>query len=149
MNKFVVLLFAAFFVAPVFAQEGIATKPSKYSVAETIDRVEAAVKAAGGFQIVARVDYQALAATQGGKIRPSQMLLFGRGGVLQPLLPTKPLVAIDLPLKMLAYEDAEGKVWLAYITGDFLKSRHGIEGNDELMKRLNGVTDSIAGKALE
>lgn len=131
------------------AQEGLVTKPSRYSVAETIDRFESAVKQAGGFQILARIDYQALAATQGGKIRPSQMLLFGRGGALPPLLPTKPLVAIDLPLKALAWEDESGKVSLAYITGDFLKARHAIEGKDDLIKRLNDLTNSLANKALE
>jgi uncharacterized protein (DUF302 family) len=137
------------FASTAVAQEGLITKPSKYSVAETIDRLEAAVKQAGGFQIIARVDYQALAATQGGKIRPSQMLLFGRGGVLQPIFPSKPLVAIDLPLKALAWEDESGKVSLTYITGDFLKTRYAIEGRYDLIKRLNDVTHTLANKALE
>lgn len=135
--------------APVLAQEGLVTKPSKYSVPETIDRFESAVKQAGGFQILARIDYQTLAATQGGKIRPSQMLLFGRGGALPPLFSIKPLVAIDLPLKALAWEDDNGNVSLSYITGDFLKVRHAIEGRDEVIKRLNDVTNSLANKALE
>ena len=83
---------------------GVVTRTSKYSVAESIDRVEAAVKAASGFQVFSRVDFQALAAAQGGKVRPTQLLLFGRGTVLQPLLPQHPLTAIDLPLKILAWE---------------------------------------------
>src|SRR4051812_24343762 len=75
----------------VLAQEsGIVTRPSKYSVAETMDRVEAAIKGANGIQIFARIDFQAVAAAQGGKVRPSQLLIFGRGAVLEPLLPQYP-----------------------------------------------------------
>ena len=142
-------VFALALVAPTSAQEGLVTRPSKYSVAETIDRLESAVKSAREVQIFARIDYQAMAATQGGKIRPSQLLIFGRGGQLPQLLPNKPIVAIDLPPRALAWEDESGKVWLTYITGDFLKSRHGIEGKDDVMKRLTGFTRSLVEKALE
>ena len=76
-------------------------------------------------------------------------MIFGRGGQLPQLLPNKPIVAIDLPPRALAWEDESGKVWLTYITGDFLKSRHGIEGKDDVMKRLTGFTRSLVEKALE
>jgi len=78
------------------ADNGLVTVPSKYSVAETIDRFEAAAKAEK-FQIFTRVDFQPLAAANGGNVRPNQLLIFGRGGVLPPLLPSTPMVAIDLP----------------------------------------------------
>jgi len=94
--------FALALAAPTSAQEGLVTTPSKYSVAETIDRLESAVKSAREVQIFARIDYQAMAATQGGKIRPSQLLIFGRGGQLPQLLPNKPIVAIDLPPRALS-----------------------------------------------
>jgi uncharacterized protein (DUF302 family) len=80
------------------ADNGLVTVPSKYSVAETIDRFEAAAKAEK-FQIFTRVDFQPLAAANGGNVRPNQLLIFGRGGVLPPLLPSTPMVAIDLPFK--------------------------------------------------
>ena len=78
-----------------FADNGLVTVSSKYSVAETIDRFEAAAKAEK-FQIFTRVDFQPLAAANGGNVRPNQLLIFGRGGVLPPLLPSTPIVAIDL-----------------------------------------------------
>lgn len=136
------------FATGAFADNGLVTVSSKYSVAETIDRLEAAAKA-DKFQIFARVDFQSLAATNGGNVRPSQLLIFGRGGVLPPLLPSTPLVAIDLPLKALAWEDANGKVWLTYNTGEYLKARHDITGKDDLLKRLTEVTQSLAKKAVE
>ena len=131
-----------------FADNGLVTIPSKYPVAETIDRLEAAAKPEK-FQIFARIDFQSLAAANGGNVRPNQLLLFGRGGVLPPLLPTVPVVAIDLPLKALAWEDANGKVWLTYNTGEYLKDRHSISGKDDLLKLLTEVTQSFAQQATQ
>ena len=141
-----VFLFAG--TTSAFADNGLVTVPSKYSVAETIDRFEAAAKAEK-FQIFTRVDFQPLAAANGGNVRPNQLLIFGRGGVLPPLLPSTPVVAIDLPLKALAWEDANGKVWLTYNSGEYLKDRHAISGKDDLLKRLTEVTQSLAKKAVE
>jgi uncharacterized protein (DUF302 family) len=139
-------LFAA--ITSAFADNGLVTVSSKYSVAETIDRFEAAAKAEK-FQIFTRVDFQPLAAANGGNVRPNQLLIFGRGGVLPPLLPATPMVAIDLPLKALAWEDATGKVWLTYNSGEYLKDRHAISGKDDLLKRLTEVTQSLAKRAVE
>lgn len=124
--------------------------PSRYSVVETMDRLEAAVKASSNdFQIFSRVNFQDLAATRGDKIRPSQLLIFGRGGLLQPLLPEFPTSAIDLPLKVLAFEDDTGKIWITYNTGDLLRERHNIKGRDEFLNRMTEVTASFAKKATE
>lgn len=128
---------------------GVVVVPSPYPVAETVDRLESAVKAAGGFQIFARVDFQALAATQGGKVLPEQLLLFGRGAVLQPILPDTPVAAIDLPLKAVVWQDANGKVWLAYDTGEYLAQRHGVQGRDEVLKRITDVTAALARSATQ
>lgn len=150
MKKLAVALFAVAWSFGALAQEGgLATLPSKYSVAETMDRVEAEVKAANGFQIFARVDFQALAAAQGGQVRPSQLLIFGRGTVLQPLLPQNPVAAIDLPLKILAWEDESGKAMLSYNTGEYLGRRHGIKGKEDVLKRLTDATEKFAKSASE
>lgn len=150
MKKLALVLAAVLLSFGAFAQDpGLTTLPSKYPVAETMDRVEAAVKAANGFQVFARVDFQPLAAAQGGTIRPSQLLIFGRGTVLQPLLPQHPLTAIDLPLKILAWEDESGKVMLSYNTGEYLAQRHGIKGKDDVLKRITDATATFAKKAAE
>ena len=128
---------------------GIITKASKYPVTETIDRLETAVKSADGIQIFARVDFQALAATQGGKVRPSQLLIFGGGRLAQPFLSAAPTAAIDLPIKVLAWEDESGKVWVSYNTGDYLKDRHAIKGRDEFLRRFTELSESFVTKARE
>jgi uncharacterized protein (DUF302 family) len=138
-------------VAPVsqaMAENGLVVRPSRYPVAETIDRLEEAAKA-GKFQVFARVDFQALAAANGGKVKPNQLLIFGRGGILPPLLPAAPTVAIDLPFKFLAWEDGDGKSWLAYNSAAYLKERHGLAGQDEQMKRIDALMGKLAAGVVE
>jgi uncharacterized protein (DUF302 family) len=147
-RRFAALAFALFLAAPAAAENGMVTVPSRYPVVETIDRFEAAAKA-DKFVVFARVDFQSLATANGGAIRPNQLLIFGRGGVVPPLLPGAPVAAIDLPLKALAWEDANGKVWLTYNTGEYLKERHGVSGKDELLKRLTDATAALAKQAAE
>lgn len=150
MKKMFLILVAVVWCVSALAQgSGVVTRSSRYSVAETMDRAEAAVKAANGFQIFARVDFQSLAAAQGGNVRPSQLLVFGRGTVLQPLLPQYPVTALDLPLKILAWEDDGGKVMISYNTGEYLAQRHGINGKDDVLKRLTEATALFANGAGE
>jgi uncharacterized protein (DUF302 family) len=136
-------------ITPAAAADGLVTKPSKYTVSETIDRFESTVRSAGDLRIFARIDFQAFAATQGGKVRPSQLSIFGGGRALQPLLPANPKAAIDLPLKVLAWEDENGKVWVTYNAGEYLKERHPIEGHDDVLKRMTDVTESLVKRAVE
>src|SRR6476619_2525566 len=136
-------------ITPAAAADGLVTTPSKYSVAETIDRFESTVRSAGDFQIFARVDFQAFAATQGGKVRPSQLSIFGGGRALQPLLPATPKAAIDLPLKVLAWEDENGKVWVTYNKGEYLRDRHTIKGHEDVLKRMTAVTESLGNRAVD
>jgi YD repeat-containing protein len=130
------------------ADNGMVIKASKYSVAETMDRFETDAKAKG-FTIVARVDHAAAAEKNGMKMPASQLLIFGnpKGGT--PLMLASPTAGIDLPLKALAYEDAEGKIWLAYNAADYLKSRHAISGKDEAIGNMNKALDAMAMKAVE
>lgn len=130
------------------ADNGMVMKASKYSVAETMDRFENEAKAKG-FTIVARVDHSAAAEKVGMKMPASQLLIFGnpKGGT--PLMLASPTAGIDLPLKVLAYEDADGKIWLAYNAADYLKSRHNISGKDEVIANINKALDAIANKAVE
>ena len=101
------------------------TVPSRHGVAETLDRVEAAVKAQG-MTVFARVDHAGEAARVGMTMRPTELLIFGnpRGGT--PIMVARPTSAIDLPLKALAWEDPDGKVWLTYNAVGLLVERHGV-----------------------
>jgi uncharacterized protein (DUF302 family) len=130
------------------APGGLVSKPSRYSVPETVDRLVTILQSKG-MTVFARIDHTAEAEKVGLKLRPSQLLIFGspKGGT--PLMAAAPTVAIDLPLKALAWQDADGKVWLAYNSPAYLKERHEIRGKDDAIKALETALDAMTGKALE
>src|SRR5580704_12243282 len=101
---------------------GLTTVPSAHSAKATIDRLEADVKSKG-ITVFARVDHAAGAKEAGMALRPTELLIFGnaRGGT--PLMQAKQTIGIDLPLKALAWEDADGKVWLSYNEPTWLAER--------------------------
>jgi uncharacterized protein (DUF302 family) len=122
---------------PAAAEEnGIATVPSHHSVSETIDRLDSLAKARG-LIVFARIDFAADAANAGLKMPPTQLLIFGTPKAGTPLMLASPTSALDLPLKALAWEDAEGKVWVSYNQPQYLKERHGLPEN--LVQSIAGV----------
>jgi len=126
------------------AGDGIISKESKYSVAETLDRVDALLRSKG-IKIFVRVDHSGEAEKAGLKMPPTQLLIFGnpKGGT--PVMLAAPTAAIDLPLKALAWQDADGKVWLSYNDPEYLKKRYGL--TDDQIKTIAG-TGSLIEQAL-
>ncbi len=120
---------------------GIVNVPSPYSVEESLDRIEAAARSKG-LSIFLRLDQRMEAKKVGLDLRPTQLLLFGNPKAGTILMNASESVAIDLPLKALAWEDAESNVWLSYNSPDFLKERH--ELSEEQVKLVAGVGDLIA-----
>jgi uncharacterized protein (DUF302 family) len=106
------------------SENGLTTLPSIHSAKETMDRLEADVKAKS-LTVFARVDHAAGAKEVGMQLRPTELLIFGnaRGGT--PLMQALQTTGIDLPLKALVFEDANGKVWLAYNEPAWIAQRHG------------------------
>jgi uncharacterized protein (DUF302 family) len=104
---------------------GMITLASNHSVAETIDRLAEAAKGAG-LRVFARIDHAAGAAEVDLPLRPTELLIFGhpRGGT--PLMQDAQTAGLDLPLKALAWEDAEGGVWLTAPDAHALAARHGL-----------------------
>jgi uncharacterized protein (DUF302 family) len=98
---------------------------SAHPVMETLDRVEAAAKAAGFF-IVARVDHSGAAEGAGLKLRPTALLIFGKPQGGTPLMVCDQRAGIDLPLKALAWQDEAGQVWLGMVDPAVLKARYGL-----------------------
>jgi uncharacterized protein (DUF302 family) len=126
---------------------GLTTIPSSFAAKETMDRLEAAVQGKG-LTVFARVDHAAGAAAAGLPLRPTELLIFGnaRGGT--PLMQADQAVGIDLPLKALVYEDAGGKVWLAYNNPAWLAQRHGLGQNVEAtVKALEAVLHGLTAAA--
>ncbi|MFA7405161.1 MAG: DUF302 domain-containing protein [Pelobacteraceae bacterium] len=134
MKSLLIAIMLAFSSALSFAADnGLTTVPSSYSVTETANRLEKFVKEKG-ITVFARIDHQAEAAKAGLTMRASLLLIFGNPKAGTPLMKAAPTTAIDLPLKALAWEDADGKVWLSYNRPDFLKQRHGL--SDDQLKPL-------------
>ena len=105
--------------------DGLITVPSSFGPQETMDRLAAEVTAKG-MTIFARVDHAAGAASVGMPLRPTELLVFGNARAGTPLMQVDQAVGIDLPLKALVYQDAEGKVWLSYNDPGWLARRHGL-----------------------
>ena len=104
---------------------GLVSLESAFSVSATIDRLVGAVGAAG-LLVFARIDHAQGAADVGAVLRPTELLVFGhpRGGT--PLMQERQTAGIDLPIKALAWEDENGRVWLTYNTGAWISARHGL-----------------------
>jgi uncharacterized protein (DUF302 family) len=106
-------------------EEGIVKIPSHHSVDETVDKLKTILKSKG-VTLFALVDHSGEAEKVGLKMPPTKLLIFGnpKGGT--PLMLAAPSAAIDLPLKILIAEDAQGKVWISYNSPKYLKQRHGM-----------------------
>ena len=115
------------------ANNGIISQLSPYSVPETIDRLEAILQAKN-ITVFARIDQQAEAEKVGLSLRPTQLLLFGSPKAGTPLMVAEPLIALDLPLKVLVWEAADSKVWLSYNDPNYLKQRFSL--SDDLVKNI-------------
>jgi uncharacterized protein (DUF302 family) len=104
--------------------DGIVSKPSSHSVDETVERVKNILQAKG-ITLFALIDHSGEAEKVGLKMPPTKLLIFGnpKGGT--PLMLAAPSTAIDLPLKILVWEDGQGKVWLSYNSPEYLQERHG------------------------
>lgn len=115
---------------------GIIHKSSNHSVDGTAEKFQAILRAKG-IALFALVDHSAEAAKVGMKMRPTKLLIFGNPKAGTPLMQAAPSSAIDLPLKLLVWEDAEGKVWVSYNSPSYLLDRHGLPA--ELLSNISMV----------
>jgi uncharacterized protein (DUF302 family) len=111
--------------AATMSDDGLVTLASQHSVKDTLDRLEADLKAKG-VTVFARIDHAAGAASVGMPLRPTELLIFGspKGGT--PLMQATQTIGIDLPVKILGWQDADGKVWITYNDPIWLARRHGL-----------------------
>jgi len=123
--------------------EGIVSIPSQHGVAATVEKLQGILDAAG-VKIFALVDHSGEAERAGMHMPNTKLLIFGnpKGGT--PLMLAAPTVALDLPLKILVWEDAEGKVWLTYNSVEFIRQRHNLP---EKLAANIAVIDALASKA--
>jgi uncharacterized protein (DUF302 family) len=132
---------------PAAAVEGLKSIESSHGPKDTMDRLDAAVKARG-LTVFALIDHAAGAAELGLPLRPTSVLIFGnaRGGT--PLMQAAQTVGIDLPLKMLVWQDADGHTWVSYVEPRWLAARHGLNADaDAAVNALSLALDGLAGAA--
>ena len=94
-----------------------------------------------GLTVFARINFSGDAEKVGLKMHPAQLLIFGNPKAGTPLMIASPTIAIDFPLKALAWEDADGKVWLTYNAPEYLKERHGLP--EQLLKNISGIGELV------
>ena len=128
--------------------EGVVDTKSKYGARETADRLEK-ILAAKGLKIFSRISHSDNAAKAGLELRPTELIIFGDPKVGTLLMQCSQSVAIDLPLKMLVWEDENRQVWLSYNDLGYLKVRHNIQGCDEVIARMTSVLEGIAQQATQ
>jgi len=112
------------------AADGLTTIPSSYGPKDTMNRLEAAVKAKG-MTIFARIDHAAGASAAGLSLRPTEVLIFGNAKGGTPLMQSVQTIGLDLPLKALVWQDISGKTRLSYHDPAWLAKRHGLSGEAE------------------
>lgn len=115
------------------AGNGIVSHRSQHTVDETVARLTHALQE-NGVTLFALVDHSGEAARVGLSMRPTKLLIFGNPAGGTPLMVAAPLIAIDLPLKILVWEDAEGAVWLSWNSPQYLQQRHNLP--DALLKNI-------------
>ncbi|SEF54536.1 Uncharacterized conserved protein, DUF302 family [Bryocella elongata] len=124
---------------------GLKIFPSKHAPAETLDRLTTALQQ-HGVTVFARIEHSQLAAEAGLHMPPCAVLIFGNPKAGTPVMLAAPTSSIDLPLKALAWEDADGNSYLAINTPEYLAARHNIPA--DLIKNLAAVTPLIEAAAL-
>ena len=127
------------------ATNGIVDKPSNHSVEQTVERLKSILQSKG-VKLFALIDHSREAELVGMTMPPTKLLIFGnpKGGT--PLMLAAPSSAIDLPLKILVQEDAQGRVWVSYNSPAYLQERHGLP--PDLIENI-AVVETLATKATE
>lgn len=124
---------------------GIITQPSNHSVDETVAKLTNILESKG-VMLFALVDHSGEAEKVGMKMPATKLLIFGSPKAGTPLMLAAPSIAIDLPLKILVSEDAQGKVWLSYNSPEYLKDRHNLPA--DLLQAI-AVVGALASHAAE
>jgi uncharacterized protein (DUF302 family) len=125
------------------AAQGLTTIPSSFGPQDTMDRLEAAVKAKG-MTVFARIDHAAGAAAAGLSLRPTAVLMFGNAKAGTPLMQPVQTIGIDLPLKALVWQDMSGDTWLSYNDPAWLAQRHGLPGTETMVGMMTAALDAVA-----
>lgn len=148
MLRSAIVALAIVAATPSHAGETLVVKESTHSVKDTLDALTKAIEAKG-LKVFARVDHAAGAKAAGMEMAPAEVLMFGNPKLGTPLMQAKPEIGIDLPLKVLAWQDSGGKVRIGYTAPDTLKVRYGVAGKDEVFATMTKALDGLTNEAIK
>ena len=143
---YVALLILLLAVHPASAGEELISVKSSHGAKETADRVERLAKERG-MTLFNRIDHADGARKAGMELRPTEVIIFGNPKAGTPLMLCKQTAGIDLPLRMLVWQDETGTVRVGYSAPEILKGRYGITGCDEVLRKMQGVMEKLASDA--
>jgi uncharacterized protein (DUF302 family) len=141
--KTTILIISIISVTTAYAQEGMTTIQSEFSVEETADRLEI-VLTDNGVTIFNKIDHQQGAIDVDMELSPTILFIIGNPKLGTPVMQCAQTAAIDLPQKMLIWENSEGVVQVGYSNPEFLKNRHSITGCDEVLEKIGDALHNFA-----
>jgi len=123
--------------------EGLTTIASRFGPKETMDRLQAEIRAQG-MTVFARIDHAAGAADVGLTLPPTELIVFGnaRGGT--PLMQSVQTVGIDLPLKALVWEDTAGTTWMSYNQPGWIAQRHSVANAEPVVSKMAAALSAMS-----
>ena len=138
-----VTLLLGFALPVAAAPPGMVIHPSAHDAAATMARLETAVTAKG-FTVVARINHADAAAKVGERLRPTELIIFGNPKVGTALMQSEQTAGLDLPIRVLVWETADGKVWLGYNDPAYLTERHGIGDRQAVVDKMAAALANLA-----
>lgn len=133
--------------AVAFEVDGMITKASPHSASETLDRLESALEA-NDVNVALRWDHAEKAAGEDIDLGPTELLMFGNPALGSHMFTSRQHAGIDLPMKALAWTDAEGQTWLAYNDPAWLAERHGIDDREDIVDQMSHALDNLSDAAI-
>jgi uncharacterized protein (DUF302 family) len=128
--------------------EGLTSIRSRFGPKETMDRLQAEIRAQG-MTVFARIDHAAGAAEVGLTLPPTELIIFGNARAGTPLMQAVQTVGIDLPLKVLVWEDAAGKTWLSYNEPSWIARRHSVANAEQVVSKMAAALGAMARTAAD
>lgn len=144
----IIIILATLTSFSLLAAESVVRMESKHSVKDTADKFVANAQEKG-FNVFARINHQGNAEKVDMDLKPTEVIVFGNPKAGTPLILCAQEVAIDLPQKILVYEDLSGKTWLVYNNPYYLKERHNMVGCDEMLDKVSAALKNLASAAVE
>ncbi len=128
--------------------QGVITKVSSQNFDETYNVLVRVISNNPNLKIIAELNHQANAVRVGLTLNPTRIIMFGNPNLGTPLMQTSPITGLDLPQKILIWQDDQGLVKISYNDPLYLKNRHDIEGKDEILQKISSALNAITDKAI-